>query len=169
MSMIFRAMEFARNAHRSQRRKYTNAPYFDHLAEVAGIVASVCDWEAFPDGEMVAVAWLHDCIEDQGVTTQQICDEFTWHVARGVWLLSDIEGGNRETRKRLSRYRLAGAPGWVQTIKCADVISNTSSIVQFDPKFARVYLEENHRLLKVMAKADRRLWDIANQLVVEAA
>ena len=77
-------------------------------------------------------------------------------------LLSDIEEGNRATRKRLSRERLGSAPGWVQTIKCADLISNTASIVQFDPPFARVYLEEKHLLLKVMTQADPRLWDIAD-------
>ncbi|HCP79386.1 MAG TPA: guanosine polyphosphate pyrophosphohydrolase, partial [Pusillimonas sp.] len=55
-------------------------------------------------------------------------------------------------------------PGWVQTIKCADLISNTGSIVQFDPDFAKVYLEEKRLLLGVLTKADRRLWTIANEI-----
>lgn len=161
MSLAYEAMVFAREVHKTQRRKYTNAPYTDHLAEVAGIVATVCDWECFPEGEMLAVAWLHDCIEDQDVTFDQLHRKFTWHVARGVWLLSDLAGGNRETRKRLSRERLADAPGWVQTIKCADLISNTASIAQHDPGFAVTYLEEKRLLLAVMTKADPRLRSIA--------
>lgn len=164
MRLAFEAMQFARKVHAGQRRKYTNAPYADHLAEVAGIVATVDRQDA-----VIAVAWLHDCVEDQGVTEGDLIGMFGEVVARGVMLLSDLEEGNRATRKRLSRERLAAAPGWVQTIKCADLISNTGSIVRFDPDFARVYLEEKRLLLEVMTKADRRLWAIANELSQEAA
>jgi guanosine-3',5'-bis(diphosphate) 3'-pyrophosphohydrolase len=71
--------------------------------------------------------------------------------------------GNRAERKAASRARLAAAPGWVQTIKCADLISNTSSIVKHDPKFAVTYLEEKRLLLDVLTKADPRLVAIARQ------
>jgi hypothetical protein len=79
----------------------------------------------------------------------------------GVMLLSDLEQGNRAERKAASRARLADAPAWVQTIKCADLISNTSSIVLRDPKFAVTYLEEKRLLLDVLTKADPRLHALA--------
>ena len=41
MNDAFYAMDFARQAHAGHRRKYTGNPYSDHLAEVAGIVATV--------------------------------------------------------------------------------------------------------------------------------
>lgn len=82
-------------------------------------------------------------------------------ISEGVVFLSDMETGNRRERKALTKARLAKAPGWVQTIKCADLISNTSSIVGFDPKFAEVYLAEKRDLLPALDKADRRLWDMA--------
>ncbi|WCM21437.1 HD domain-containing protein [Paraburkholderia bryophila] len=160
MSIAFKAMQFAREVHKDQRRKYTNNPYTDHLAEVAGIVATVFSYDIDPE-TMIAVSWLHDCIEDQGVTGQYLFDEFSSDVMNGVVWLSDIESGNRTQRKRLSRERLALSPGWVQTIKCADLISNTSSIVQHDPKFAVTYLEEKRLLLDVLTKADPRLVEIA--------
>lgn len=156
MSLAYNAMMFALHVHASQQRKYTGNPYSDHLAEVAGIVAAVCDTET-----MIAVAWLHDCVEDQGVTRIDLEDRFGWHVAHGVMLLSDLELGNRAERKAASRARLAVAPGWVQTIKCADLISNTSSIVMHDPKFAVTYLEEKRLLLDVMIDADPRLRALA--------
>jgi (p)ppGpp synthase/HD superfamily hydrolase len=164
-NLAYEAMEFARKVHATQRRKYTNAPYFDHLAEVVGVAMSV-GWHApqvHPDTFM-AVAWLHDCVEDQDIRLAEICSKFGTQVAEGVFFLSDMEQGNRATRKRLSRERLAQAPGWVQTIKCADLISNTSSIVQHDPDFAKVYLEEKRLLLEVLTKADRRLHTIASEL-----
>lgn len=156
MSLAFEAMAFAREVHKDQRRKYTNNPYTDHLAEVAGIVATVDN-----SPEAIATAWLHDSREDQGVSGEEIEHRFGMRVAVGVALLSDFEQGNRAERKRLSRERLASAPGWVQSIKCADLISNTSSIVMHDPKFAEVYLEEKRLLLDVLTKADPRLLAIA--------
>jgi (p)ppGpp synthase/HD superfamily hydrolase len=163
MNIAYEAMEFARKVHADQRRKYTNAPYFDHLAEVAGIVSSVFINDLLLQ-DCIATAFLHDCVEDQNIKLSEIASRFGKDVAEGVFFLSDLEEGNRATRKALSRERLAQAPGWVQTIKCADLISNTSSIVQHDPDFARVYLEEKRLLLDVLTKADARLWRIANEI-----
>jgi (p)ppGpp synthase/HD superfamily hydrolase len=162
-------MMFARQVHADQKRKYTGNPYADHLAEVAGIAMSVGwhDAAIHPD-EFMAVCWLHDCVEDQGVTINELANNFGIVVARGVHDLSDIEIGDRDERKAASRARLAAAPSWIQTIKCADLISNTSSIVQHDPKFAAVYLEEKRMLLEVMTKADSRLWAVAMEQAKEA-
>ena len=156
MSLAYEAMMFAREVHKDQRRKYTGNPYTEHLAEVAGITATVDS-----SAESIAVAWLHDCREDQGVTGEEIEHRFGMRVAVGVALLSDFEQGNRSQRKAASRERLASAPDWIQTIKCADLISNTASIVQHDPKFAVTYLDEKRLLLEVLTKADRRLHELA--------
>jgi (p)ppGpp synthase/HD superfamily hydrolase len=163
MSLAFKAMQFARLVHKDQRRKYTNNPYTDHLAEVAGIVATVGEQEDVWLDQMIAVAWLHDAIEDQNTSIDELLKQFGQTVTHGVIFLSDLETGNRAERKRLSRERLAKAPGWVQTIKCADLISNTSSIVMHDPKFAVTYLEEKRLLLDVLTKADPRLVEIARK------
>lgn len=168
MSLAYDAMVFAREVHKDQRRKYTNNPYADHLAEVAGIAMSVGWHEPFihPD-KFMSVCWLHDCVEDQGVTLDTIENRFGFDVALGVSGLSDIEQGNRAERKAASRKRLALCAGWIQTIKVADLISNTSSIVMHDPKFAAVYLEEKRLLLDVLTKADPRLLAIAREQVKE--
>lgn len=162
----YQAMMFAREVHAAQRRKYTNNPYTDHLAEVAGIVATVAPPD-FAD-MMVSVAWLHDCMEDQGVQHASLLAVFGDVVADGVRWLSDFEEGNRAQRKAMSRDRLGNAPGWVQTIKCADLISNTSSIVMHDPKFAAVYLEEKRLLLARLTDADQRLLALARMQASEA-
>ena len=164
MSLAFDAMVFAREVHHAQRRKYTNNPYADHLAEVAGIVATING-----DPEMIAVAWLHDCVEDQGVSLFDLEARFGIRVALGVSGLSDIKEGNRATRKALARARLATCAGWIQTIKCADLISNTSSIVMHDPVFATTYLEEKRLLLQVLTKADPRLHALATAAVAPGA
>jgi (p)ppGpp synthase/HD superfamily hydrolase len=162
--LSFRAMTFARDVHAEQKREYTGNPYADHLAEVCGIAMSA-GWhiaEIHPD-KLMATCWLHDSIEDQSVNPEEIRRQFGDEVALGVLALSDLEEGNRAERKAASRARLAKAPSWVQTIKVADLISNTSSIVQHDPKFAVTYLEEKRLLLDVLTKADPRLVAIARR------
>ena len=47
---------FAREVHKDQRRKYTNNPYFDHLAEVAGIVSAVA--QITGRGEELLANWF---------------------------------------------------------------------------------------------------------------
>lgn len=163
MNLALEAMLFARSVHKTQRRKYTGNPYTDHLAEVAGIVATVDQTQ-----ETIATAWLHDCREDQGITGDEIELRFGMRVAVGVALLSDLETGNRAERKAASRTRLASAPGWVQTIKLADLISNTSSIVQHDPKFAQVYLAEKRALLAVMTGGAQHLYAMAMEMAQAA-
>ena len=163
MSLAFKAMSLARAAHAAQRRKHTFAPYTDHLAEVAGITAaSLTEFHGISRDEMVAVAWLHDIVADQGVTLKQIVEQFGPIVGLGVRLLSDLEVGNRATRKAATCARLSAAPGWVQTIKYADLISNTPSIVMHDPGFARVYLAEKRSLLAGMRDGCPALHHIAS-------
>lgn len=162
----FEAMMFAKEVHKDQRRKYTNTPYVEHLAEVAAI-STACFSTA--TGVLVQkIAWLHDCIEDQEVTFLDLKSRFGQEVAYGVLLLSDLEKGNRAERKRLSRERLKTAPFYVQTIKVADLISNTSSIANHDPSFAKVYIGEARLLLDVLDKADPYLKTEASNSLTEA-
>ncbi len=156
----FKAMKFAMEAHKDHKRKYTNNPYFTHLAEVAGIISTLYD-----DEYVVSVAWLHDCMEDCGITFDKLEHEFGHEIAVGVRFLSDLEKGNRSRRKELSRERLSFAPSEIQDIKVCDLISNTSSIVHHDPKFAKTYLEEKRLLLDVLTLADKRLLEIAYEQI----
>jgi GTP diphosphokinase / guanosine-3',5'-bis(diphosphate) 3'-diphosphatase len=166
VSLAYQAMRFAMEAHKDQKRKYTGNPYIEHLADVVAISMSVgwCSPQIHPD-KFMATAWLHDCVEDQNTPITELICQFGPEVAEGVFLLSDLEQGNRAQRKALSRERLAKAPAWVQTIKVADLISNTRSIVEHDPKFAITYLEEKRLLLNVLTKADERLIMIARKQI----
>jgi (p)ppGpp synthase/HD superfamily hydrolase len=129
------------------------------------LVASV-----LPDDEdALIVALLHDVVEDTDVTLNFIRDEFGTRVGRGVFALTDtptVENGpNRKERKKMDRERLAKAEGWIQTVKVADMIDNTSSIVENDPKFAKVYLEEKRLLMKVLADANPELKTEAEKFI----
>jgi hypothetical protein len=58
---------------------------------------------------------------------------------------------------------LAVASPEAQTIKLADLIDNTSSIVERDPDFARVYLYEQAELMKVLTKGNPFLYAVAKK------
>lgn len=158
MDIVERARVFATAAHAAvgQVRKYTFEPYIVHPAEVAHIIDNL-EGATY---EMVAAAWLHDVVEDTGVTIETIRAEFGPEVAELVGWLTDVsrpEHGNRAHRKALDRAHTAAAPAEAQTIKLADLISNTRSIMAHDEAFAKTYLEEKRLLLEVMTKADATL------------
>ena len=155
--IVARADAFAARAHSAinHKRKYTGDDYIVHPREVAAIVATVPHTP-----EMLAAALLHDTVEDTGVTIETIRAEFGAVVAGLVADLTDVStpgGGNRAIRKGIDLAHTAGASPSAKTIKLADLLSNTASIVAHDPGFARVYLKEKAAMLEVMTDGDATL------------
>ena len=165
MNNVERARVFATAAHAAvkQVRKYTFEPYIVHPTEVASIVASVPH-----TNEMLAAAYLHDTVEDTGVSIVDIQKEFGNEVASLVGWLTDVstpEQGNRAVRKAIDREHTAMAPAAAQTVKLADLIANSRSIMAHDPAFAKVYLEEKQMLLEVLTRGDAVLMAQARRIV----
>ena len=157
-----RAMKFDRAAHAGQVRKYTGEAYHTHLAEVAALSA------AFGLGEHgQCIAWLHDTLEDTSVSKEVLEDHFGAMIRRDVVLLTDQETGNRAERKYAQRMRLAFAGYTVQTVKCADIVSNAYSIIRHDPKFAKVYVEECHLLLDSMKEITHEVSKFVREVLNE--
>lgn len=165
--LVLQADRFAAAAHSAidHRRKYSGEPYIEHPREVAQLVASVTN-----DEEVIAAALLHDTVEDTPVTLEQIEFEFGRRIAVLVEQLTDVsrpEDGNRRARKALDLAHTAKASPEAKTVKLADLISNTRSIVAHDPDFARVYLAEKARLLEVLTEGDAGLFGQASLLLTE--
>lgn len=147
MDLYTEALMFAAMKHDGQLRKYTGEPYITHPIAVAEIVRA-----AGGTPEMIAAALLHDVLEDTCTERGTLDILFGPVVGAYVEDLSDFEIGPRKIRKELSRARLGAACAEVQTIKLADLAHNTESIVEHDPKFAKVYLKEKWDLLGVLTK-----------------
>ena len=162
MGVIVKAEEFARLFHVNHKRKYTNEPYVNHLLEVANIVCTVEH-----TSEMIAASLLHDVVEDTSAEIKEIFNEFGSVIGRYVESLTEItslQDGNRKTRKRIERERLASSCKEVQTIKTADLMSNCIPIVHNDPNFGKVFIQEMSLLLRDMKLADSKLRDNAWRL-----
>ncbi len=159
------AREMCKKWHHGQLRKYTHEPYHVHPFEVAQILASI------GAGEDVQIAGLlHDVIEDCAVTKAEIAALFGDRVADLVDMVSDVsrpEDGNRKVRKAMDRDHLARADADGQTIKLADLISNSKSIAEHDPCFAKVYMAEIRDLLRVLTRGHAGLYDQASRIVAD--
>lgn len=144
------AKAFASKWHGSQLRKYTGEPYITHCVEVAALVRNFLN--ITDDHPTTVAAMLHDVIEDTNATFNDIEFEFGAQVAEMVFWLTDVksECGNRRIRSRLNNIRLSRSPYHVKVIKLCDIISNCSSIVEHDPKFATTYLKEKQDFLDLI-------------------
>lgn len=158
------ACSFAENAHEGQYRKYTDEPYIVHPVAVAKLVASVTD-----DVEMISAAFLHDVLEDTEVTYVELRDAgFGSSIANLVLELTDIttlKDGNRATRKALERERLANVSNNAKTIKLADLIDNTKSIIKYDKGFSQIFMDEMSDLVEVLVGGNSTLLITAHIII----
>ncbi|MEE1312137.1 MAG: HD domain-containing protein [Lachnospiraceae bacterium] len=94
--MLEKAVVFAANAHKGQRRKGTSLPYIVHPMEVAAIAAGLTD-----DLEVICAAMLHDVLEDcEHVTYTHLEQEFGSRVASLVAMESEDKSKSWQERKQ---------------------------------------------------------------------
>ena len=142
---------FAEKAHEGQRRKYTGEPYIHHPIRVAkrlyGFGTNLTD--QVDNLPIYGAAVLHDVVEDCGVEYSELDALFGREVTQLVFWLTNEPNPlfNRKDRKRIEKGRLLVAPDAAKLIKIADIEDNMGSIAEYDPKFARVWLEEKIDLL----------------------
>ncbi|MGO9742399.1 MAG: HD domain-containing protein [Roseiarcus sp.] len=130
---IMRAADFAARKHTHQRRKGELAePYLNHLVEVADLAAEATDGQP----EIVAAALLHDAVEDQGVTLDEIAATFGAPVASLVAEVSDDTSLPKAERKRLQIEHAAEKSPGACVIKLADKTSNLRAIASSPPRWS---------------------------------
>jgi len=126
---IARAIEFAARKHTTQRRKgAASEPYMNHLVDVALLVA-----ESGADTNLIIAAYLHDTIEDQGVTHAELMDAFGYDVANLVKGVTDDKLLSKEERKRQQVQHARHASSRAKVLKIADKVSNLRSILASPP------------------------------------
>ena len=144
------AHAFALRLHNGQFRKWTGGPYIEHPREVVRYLQYT---DLAHNSTVICAAYLHDVVEDCGVTVDDINIKFGKEVARIVDHLSDTlthEAGNRAFRKQVQLERLKNSCSSTQSIKYADLLSNWPSIRDNDPAFATVYRAEAMALVNAM-------------------
>lgn len=124
MDLIYRAIEFAARAHRTQMRKGSDTPYISHPYSVGLILT-----RAGFDPEVVAAGILHDTVEDTAVTPEDLREYFGEKVASIVEGCSEPHReAHWEERKAHTISYLKSAPYEIRAVACADKLHNLSTI-----------------------------------------
>lgn len=151
--ILSKAVDFARDYHGDQLRKYTNELYIFHPIRVGFMISTSTRSET-----VIAAAILHDILEDTKATYQDIFNNFGETVAIYVNQVSNLHKGNRKERKRLYREQLLVSYPAVKSIKLADMIDNAPSIIKHDPDFAKVWMAEQKELLPCLSTGDMLMY-----------
>ena len=156
--LIAEAVLFAADAHADDMRDDGRTPYFNHLAEVAARCAAHVPFDA----ELVAAAYLHDTVEDTGVSEALLRERFGDVVADVVMEVTDPPELKGEARRQHQVERAATASLRAKLIKIADKTSNVTELVDSaapDEPLAkqRRYLEWAHAVVNACRGSDAAL------------
>ena len=139
ISFLLKAIHFAADKHRDQRRKGVNStPYINHPIHVAQILSEVAGMD---DPEILAAAILHDTVEDTETTLSELEQRFGDRVARIVGEVTDNKALPKAERKRLQIEHARKISEEGALVKVADKISNVGDVALNPP----CGWDDNHR------------------------
>jgi guanosine-3',5'-bis(diphosphate) 3'-pyrophosphohydrolase len=128
---LLRAVEFAAEKHRDQRRKGAGAsPYINHPIEVAAMLANVA---AVQDVAILAAAVLHDTVEDTRTSPEELEAAFGREVRLVVQEVTDDKKLEKADRKRLQVEHAPYLSPAAKLIKIADKIANVREVTEKPP------------------------------------
>ena len=123
---LLKALEFAAEKHRDQRRKGVEAsPYINHPIQVAEVLAT---FGQIDDLTTLLAAILHDTIEDTDTTKADLEDLFGRDVAEVVSEVTDDKTLPKQERKRLQVEHTPHLSDKAKQIKIADKTCNVRDI-----------------------------------------
>jgi guanosine-3',5'-bis(diphosphate) 3'-pyrophosphohydrolase len=124
LSEFIRAVHFAADQHRDQRRKGVDAsPYINHPIAVAELIASVAGVD---DVTVLQAAVLHDIVEDTEVSLEEVESRFGSAVARLVEEVTDDQSLSGEARKEAQ-------------VLCARDLSRGAKLIRLSDKICNVF------------------------------
>jgi guanosine-3',5'-bis(diphosphate) 3'-pyrophosphohydrolase len=128
---LIKAVAFAADKHRDQRRKGADAsPYINHPIALAHVLA----FEGGVDDPIVlCAAVLHDTVEDTATTFEELIAEFGAEVAGIVREVTDDKNLDKQTRKQLQIEHAPHLSHEARLVKLADKICNLRDILASPP------------------------------------
>lgn len=131
ISLILKAVDFAADKHRNQRRKDADAsPYINHPIALANVLANE---GGVTDAEVLCAALLHDTIEDTETTAEELRIQFGDAVTSIVLEVTDDKSLPKAERKRLQVEHAPHASPKAKLVKLADKICNLRDILASPP------------------------------------
>lgn len=130
--LVLKAMFFAAEKHRDQRRKGAEAsPYINHPIALANVL-----WHegGVTDAVVIAAAILHDTVEDTETTPEELETEFSKQISSIVSEVTDDQNLPPVLRKRLQVLKAPHASHMAKLVKLADKICNLRDILEAPPE-----------------------------------
>ena len=169
MRLIFRALAFAADKHRMQRRKDADeSAYINHPIALANVLANEAEID---DPIVICAALLHDTIEDTPTTAEELEQHFGIAIAQIVVEVTDDKKLPKEERKRLQIERAPFLSDAAKLVKLADKICNLRDIAARPPadwslQRKQAYFEWANRVVDGLRGVSRPLeilFDLAYQ------
>lgn len=131
--LILKALSFAADKHKNQRRKNIKAtPYINHPIDVA---QTLCGSGGVSDITVLCAAVLHDTLEDTETTPEELKELFGEKV---LSIVSEVTDDKKLPKKERKDLQISHAPNLsreAKLVKLADKICNLRDIL-FDPPAA---------------------------------
>ncbi|KAB7738418.1 HD domain-containing protein [Parvibaculum sedimenti] len=130
-AVFIRAVAFAAEKHRNQRRKDADAsPYINHPIALANVLANEA---GIRDVAVLCAAVLHDTIEDTETTAAELDDTFGPHIASIVLEVTDDKTLDKQVRKQHQIEHAAHCSPEAKLVKLADKICNLRDMLISPP------------------------------------
>lgn len=162
--IVVKAYNFAEQAHKSEKRKFSDLPYFSHVKYVARTLE---DLHCHPD--LVAAGFLHDILENTSISSQELKDEFGEKIFSIIYSLSN----NEEEIKKFGGKRLYLAAKLIQldddslTVKLADRYHNVL-FLEHDAtpeEFIKKYYKETKYIISSLLDSGRNFNEVQMALI----
>ena len=132
LKLLIKALAFAADKHRKQRRKNVEAsPYINHPISLADIL---CNEAHVTDVNVICGALLHDTVEDTETTEEELTIEFGQQISNIVMDVTDDKSiEDKQRRKQLQIEHAAHISDQAKLVKLADKISNLRDVANDPP------------------------------------
>ena len=129
---FIRAVAFAAEKHRDQRRKDADAsPYINHPIALANVLANEGD---IANEDVLIAALLHDTIEDTQTSEEELKKEFGGKIASIVIEVTDDKSLPKAERKLQQIEHASHSSIEAKLVKLADKICNLRDMLCSPPK-----------------------------------
>lgn len=168
--MILRALEFAAQKHRDQRRKDTaQSAYINHPI---ALTRTLWDAGRVRDPKVLAAALLHDTVEDTDTSFAELEREFGADIGALVAEMSDDKRLPKERRKELQIRHAPGLSQRAKLLKIADKICNVRDVTHNPPaswplERRREYLNWSERVIAGCRGVNPRLEQVFERVLEE--
>lgn len=163
--MFEKALEFALQKHKWQKRKWNNIPYYRHPISVAKNIET---YKKSKNIELLmTAALLHDTVEDcENVSLQEIAENFGYYVAALVDELTSNEWEIKKLGKtEYLKNKMTHMSSYGLVIKLSDRLDNVRDLSTTSETFQKKYTKETLEILDHLESWVRKLTATHKKLI----